>query len=94
MHTHKHISEYVGAKYKHDGDISSSIINEKKVNKSKPSKPEYADPAELTLEDQTERMIFKGLIDSYIKRVAALDKTSRRPIILSSVNVPISYRAS
>ena len=80
VHTHKCISEYAGAEYKHGGDISSSIINEKKVNISKPSTtPEYADsPAKVTLEDQTERTIFKGLVDSYIKRIAALDNNIQK----------------
>ena len=74
MHTpHKRISKYVRAEYKYGGDISSSIINGRKVEVMKPPTPVYADPDALTLQEETDRLIFKGLINSYIKRIATLD---------------------
>jgi hypothetical protein len=73
VHTHTHISEYVGAEYRNGGDITSSLLNETKFEIPVPPTPEFVNPEALTPQEHTKRMIFKGLIDSYIKRVATLD---------------------
>jgi hypothetical protein len=55
------------------GDISSSLINKRKFEILIPPTPEFVNPEALTPQEQTNRLIFKGLIDSYIKCVAILD---------------------
>jgi hypothetical protein len=71
--TLKHISEYVGAEYKHGGDIGSSIINEAKIVITIPTTPTYAHPTALTPDEEVAKMIFKGELEAYIKRKSALD---------------------
>jgi hypothetical protein len=73
VHTVKRISEHVGAEYKHGGDIRSSIINKEKIDIPIPPSPTYVDPKALTQAEETAKLIFKGLIDSYIKRTSDLD---------------------
>ena len=73
VHTHKRISQYVKAEDKYGGDISSSIINERKVEVTIPPTLVYVDPEALTPQEETEKLIFKSLIDSYIKCIATLD---------------------
>ena len=97
VHTHKRISEYVGAEYRYGGDISSSLLNERKFEITIPPTPVYVNPEDLTLQEQTDRLIFKG--SSKVSSIPASSAsqlwtlTSRRPIILSSVSALISYRA-
>jgi hypothetical protein len=71
VHTLKRISKHVGAEYKHGGDIRSSIINKAKIDILLPPTPVYTDPS--TAQDETRKLIFKGLITSYTKRQEALD---------------------
>ena len=73
VNTLKRISEYVGAEYKHGGDIRSSIINELKLVIPIPISPIIVDPQALTPEEEVSRMIFKGELESYIKRKSVLD---------------------
>jgi hypothetical protein len=73
VNTLKRISEYVGAEYKHGGDIRSSILNELKTVIPTPKTPIYADPTALTLEEEVAKMIFKGELESYVKRKSILD---------------------
>jgi hypothetical protein len=73
VHTVKRISEHVGSQYKHGGDIRSSIINGEKVKIPIPASPTYVDPKSLTQLEETEKIIFKGLIEGYIKRKSDLD---------------------
>jgi hypothetical protein len=73
VHSHKRISEYVGAEYRNGGDISSSLLNARKFEIPVPPTPEVVNPEALTPQEVTERLIFKGLINSYIKRIATLD---------------------
>jgi hypothetical protein len=78
VYTHKRISEYVGAEYRNGGDISSSLLNETKFEISVPPTPEVVNPEALTPQEHTEKLIFKGLIDSYIKRVSTLDGNTQK----------------
>jgi hypothetical protein len=71
--TPKRISEYVGAEYKHGGDIRSSIINEMKITIPVSTAPTAVDPKSPTPSESVAEMIFKGEIDSYIKRKSLLD---------------------
>jgi hypothetical protein len=71
--TLKRISEYAGAEYKHGGDIRSSVINERKITIPIPAAPSAVDPKSLTSSERVGAMIFKGEIDSYIKRKSMLD---------------------
>jgi hypothetical protein len=73
VNTLKHISEYVGAAYKHGGDIRSSIINETRIIISVPAAPTIVDPQAPTPAEIVAKMISKGEIDSYIKRKLMLD---------------------
>jgi hypothetical protein len=73
VRTLKRISEYVGAEYKHGGDIQSSIINEMKITIPVPTAPTAVDPKSPTPTESVAKMIFKGEIDSYIKRKSLLD---------------------
>ena len=70
--TLKHISEYVGAEYKHGGDIRSSIINEVRMVIPIPTHPVYVNPDALTPAERVQEMIFKGEIDAFIKRRSIL----------------------
>ena len=71
--TLKRISEYIGAQYKHGGDIRSSILQGTKTTISIPTAPTVVDPTALTSAEITLQMIFKGEIDAYIKRKTMLD---------------------
>ena len=48
-----------------------------------PPTPVYVDPEALTPQEETDRLIFKGLINSYIKRVATLDTNIQKSYHLS-----------
>jgi hypothetical protein len=67
------ISDYVGAAYKHKGDICSSIINEAQITIYVPATPVIVDPRAPTPEETVAKMIFKGEIDWYIKHKSMLD---------------------
>ena len=71
--TLKRISEHVGSTYKNSGDIRSSIINEAKVVIALPTAPVIVDDDDPTAVEKVQLMIFKGEIDSYIKRRSILD---------------------
>jgi hypothetical protein len=73
VNTLKRFSEYVGAEYKHGGDIRSSIIHEVKISIPIPPAPPIADPEAPTSSEQVTRMIVKGELEAYIKRKAMLD---------------------
>jgi hypothetical protein len=73
VNTLKRISEYVGAKYKHGGDIRSSIIHETKATLPVPIPPTVADSTALTPQEEVAKMIFKGELEAYTKHKAALD---------------------
>ena len=69
----KQISEYVGAEYKHGGDIRASILNEGSISIPLPMAPNIANAAAPTPAKTVLQMIFKGQIDAYIKRDAMLE---------------------
>ena len=69
----KQISEYVGAEYKHGGDIQASILNEGRISIPLPMAPNIANAAAPTPAKIVLQMIFKGQIDAYIKRDGMLD---------------------
>lgn len=74
VNTLKRISEYVGAEYKHGGDIRSSIINEAKLTVPVPASPTAPVNADaLTPEEEVASIIFKGELAEYIKRKSMLD---------------------
>ena len=82
MNTLKRVTEYVGAKYKHGGDIRSSIINGKKMTIPVPTAPTIADPANPTATERVQELIFKGKIDAYIKRESILDDNVQKAFSL------------
>jgi hypothetical protein len=71
--TVKRISEYIGSEYKHGGDIRSSIINEAlyAIPLPLPATPN-AIPDAPTPAETMAQLIFKGEVDSYIKRRSVL----------------------
>ncbi len=70
-------SENVGA------DIRSSIINEMKITIPVPTAPTAVDPKSPTAPSETvAKMIFKGEIDSYIKRKSLLDDNIQKTFSL------------
>ena len=73
VNTLKRISEYVGAEYKHGGDIRPSLIHESKIVIPIPTPAVVVDPSALTSVEEVAKMIFKGELDSYIKRKAMLN---------------------
>jgi hypothetical protein len=80
--TLKRISEYVGAEYKHGGDIQSSIINEMKITIPVPTAPTAVDPKSPAPSESVAEMIFKREIDSYIKRKSLLDNNIQKTFSL------------
>lgn len=78
VNTLKRISEYVGAAYKHGGDIRSSILHEAKIVIPIPNAPSILDPAALSPAEEVAKMIFKGELDSYIKRKAMLEDSIQK----------------
>jgi hypothetical protein len=72
VNTLKRISEYIGAHYKHGGDIRSSILQGTTITLTIPTVPVFADPIAPTVAEQTLQLIFKGKIDAYIKRETML----------------------
>jgi hypothetical protein len=73
VNTLKRVSEYVGAQYKHGGDIRSSIVHEVKITIPTPTAPTIVDPQAVTPVEQVAQMILKDELEAYIKRKAMLD---------------------
>jgi hypothetical protein len=82
--TLKRFSEYIGAKYKHGGDIRSSLINKTKAVLTLPTAPVIVNPAALTAGETVLQMIFKGEIDAFIKRRGILDNNIQKAYSLIS----------
>ena len=72
VNTLKRISKYVGAEYKHGGDIQLSLFHELKIILTIPRAPFIVDPLKVTADKDVAKLIFKGELDSYIKRKAML----------------------
>ena len=69
MNTLKCISEYVGAMFKHGGDIRSSITNHTKLVIAIPIfPPPIVDPAKVTPAEEVAKMVLKGELEEHIKR--------------------------
>jgi hypothetical protein len=73
VNTLKRISKYVGAHYKHGGDIRSTIVYEVKITIPIPMAPTIVDTQAVTPNEQVARMIFKDKPEAYIKRKGMLD---------------------
>jgi hypothetical protein len=66
----KRIAEYVGAEYKHGGDICSTLENE--VILTIPLPTELSSIGTATAISTSQSLIFKGQIDQYIRRREAI----------------------
>ena len=67
--TLKRIAEYVGAEYKHGGDISASITNGKLMNIPEPAQPpDYVDRFNVTRAEKLADIIFSKKLDAHIRR--------------------------
>ena len=81
--TVKRIADYVGAEYKHGGDIRSSIVNEVAYVIPIPTTPTPpVDPAKPTPEETVASMIFKGELESYVKRKSILQDNLQKAYAL------------
>ena len=80
VHTVKRVAEYVGATYKQGGDISSAIIHGTLPTLAQPTYPTYSTTYDTapTPDDKVKEMIFKGEIDSYVKRKALLTENIQK----------------
>ena len=68
----KRIAEYLGAEYKHGGDIRSTIENEVLLPIPVPTEPAFEAPE--TKISTAQELIFKGEINEYICRKAILQE--------------------
>ena len=82
VNTHKRIADYVGAEYREGGDIRSSLIHEAKIQIPIPLNPPVADPANPTSDEQVAKMIFKGELDTYVKRKSILNQNIQKTYAL------------
>ena len=69
----KRVSEYVGAEYKHGGDIRSSLVNQTKFDVPIPTQPVIVNEAAPTATEKVQLLIFQGKISAYIKRDELLE---------------------
>ena len=67
VNTIKHISEYVGLEYKHDGNIHASIVNEEVFVIPHPAAPDVVDPINPTPDEQFNLRVLDKEINAYIK---------------------------
>ncbi|WP_288993360.1 hypothetical protein [uncultured Marinobacter sp.] len=74
VNTHKRIADYVGAEYQEGGDIRSSIIHEARIQIPIPTNPTVVDPKAPTPDEIVARMIFKGELDTFVKRKSYLNQ--------------------
>ena len=82
VNTHKRLSEYAGATYKHGGDIRSSIIVGHKIVIPLPVLVPPPDATALTPAEEVQKMIFKGEIDAYIKQKGMLNDNVKKAFSL------------
>ena len=72
----KRIAEYIGTEYKQGGDIRSTIENEAPLTVPVPLEPALIGEAEELTTSQ--KLIFKGQIDQYIRREAILQENMQK----------------
>jgi hypothetical protein len=72
----KRIAKYLSAEYKQVGNIRLTIKNEVVLAIPLPTEPIFVAPA--TESSVSQRLIFKGQIDQYIRREAMLQENMQR----------------
>ena len=84
VHTVKRVAEHVGATYKQGGDISAAIIKGELTTLTQPTYPTYSASYATAPSptDKVKEMIFKGEIDSFVKRKALLTENVQKAYLL------------
>ena len=94
VNTIKRIGEYVGAEYRHGGDIRASIMNEVIFDIPRPAAPIVVDDDQPTPEEKLELKIFDKEIDAYVKRRGVLADNVQKAYSLVMDSAPTCYSPS